>query len=657
MAKSSIQITFNEEFVAGSSISFTHQIGGNTPTTITETWVSTIRQAPNTVSSTSFSQGEIQEPQIIEFTVINYIDALLLDYGNILDAVLVSSDKILITAKNYNVIFSNFNASGNDATEVINNIDFEPFLAITSLTFTEATVNNKCDYVKVNITANKVVNQVTSPITLSPNASSFSFEYLRNTTSQLIISQSTEENTSTLKTPAKLSKPVVNVITTPSGGNIEVSAIGVDNLEYSIDNTTWKTDNNFTNLAVGNYTMYVKDTFGCKKSIAFIVGEFKPLTEEVRPIAYIDEENPILFKELQEIDGIITLKTLKNSLSCEIAKHSSEINNCFTHLRQIRDIESIQILNTYENISAYIQSENGKEYLIPDLKEKLTKLEETINCTIYSNNGKVSIYFDELPSWASKVGLPVFVGELNTYALIESVYFDDLKGKDVINFTNNYTDIEKITTAKVIYNKMPFDIYELKFDYLKYQNEDVYLVVEFTDSVFGAKTLVSELINVKEKQDDTLEVRYKSSENGNIMYASTGVWFQTRLKYEPFEPVSELGNENEKTDTNITSISSDRIEKWKIKFPFESLKSAQHLEQIFGLDIIEIEREQYKVAKRTPAKRLGYSGMSEFEVELYKLNTGFQEKPVNFVNKYISHALLTDGDALITDNDKTLIII
>lgn len=649
MAKSSIEITFNEVFVATNAISFTYQKGAETPQNIIETWVSTFRQNPNEVTT-----GGIND---VLTTTINYLDAVSLDYGSLFTFQLTSDNRILITAKDDNVVFSNFTVTDGDATELINNVTYTPVFEITDISYSEATTNNKCDYVKVDVTASESVSNVTGAVTLTPNSTTFSFEYLRNSTAVINVSNGTSNINVSIPTIDKLSTPEVNVINTPNGGNISITAMGYETFEYSIDNTNWKTDNTFTSLVVGSYTAYVRDSLGCVKSQAFYVPEFTPLIEEIEPITYIDEENPILFIENKDIDGVINLKNLRNSLSCDQAKHSAEINNTYKHLREVNDIESIQILNTYENVTAYLIGENFRQDLNVNIVEKLTSITEDINCTLFSKDNKAAIYFNELPNWSSKINLPVFVAELNTYAYLESVYFDEIKGKDVVLLTVSYSGSEVNTSSQVVYNKMPFDIYELKFDYKYFNNEDIRLVVEFEDANFEDKCFISELINVKKEQKDTVEVRYKGSENGSIMYASTGIWFQTRLEYLPPEPISELDNDNENTDTDVTPISTGRHEKWKFKFPYQSLRAGLQLEQIFGVDTIEIDRESYRVAKRDSAKRLGFSGMSDFEVELYRINYGYNEKPVDFINKYVSHKLLYTENGLLVDAEGKSIIV
>lgn len=48
---------------------------------------------------------------------------------------------------------------------------------------------------------------------------------------------------------------------------------GVPGYSYSLDNITYQTGNNFSGLATGNYTGWIKDTKGCTASVNFTIGQ------------------------------------------------------------------------------------------------------------------------------------------------------------------------------------------------------------------------------------------------------------------------------------------------------------------------------------------------------------------------------------------------
>lgn len=59
---------------------------------------------------------------------------------------------------------------------------------------------------------------------------------------------------------------------TPNNGTITVTASGSTGLTYSINGTTFQTENVFNNVAAGNYAVTVKDANGCTQTAAVTVG-------------------------------------------------------------------------------------------------------------------------------------------------------------------------------------------------------------------------------------------------------------------------------------------------------------------------------------------------------------------------------------------------
>src|SRR5690606_24210787 len=54
--------------------------------------------------------------------------------------------------------------------------------------------------------------------------------------------------------------------TVAANGTLLISASGNSVLEYSLDGTTWQSDSLFSNLASGEYTIFVRDEGGCETS-------------------------------------------------------------------------------------------------------------------------------------------------------------------------------------------------------------------------------------------------------------------------------------------------------------------------------------------------------------------------------------------------------
>ncbi len=57
-----------------------------------------------------------------------------------------------------------------------------------------------------------------------------------------------------------------------SNGSITVVATGSGTVQYSIDGTNWQNNGNFTGLAIGNYTIRIRDGSGCTRNVNEPVG-------------------------------------------------------------------------------------------------------------------------------------------------------------------------------------------------------------------------------------------------------------------------------------------------------------------------------------------------------------------------------------------------
>jgi hypothetical protein len=77
---------------------------------------------------------------------------------------------------------------------------------------------------------------------------------------------------STTSGPQVLSASIIHAACGNSNGTITATASGgVGALQYSINGTVYQAGNSFTNLAAGNYTLYVRDINGCVKSMPVTV--------------------------------------------------------------------------------------------------------------------------------------------------------------------------------------------------------------------------------------------------------------------------------------------------------------------------------------------------------------------------------------------------
>lgn len=82
-----------------------------------------------------------------------------------------------------------------------------------------------------------------------------------------------------------LSQPAINSLVVSNSscfgsddGSVTVNATGHGNLTYSLDNIVYQPSNSFTNLTVGNYNIFIKDTNDCVTDTSFVITEPDEIT-------------------------------------------------------------------------------------------------------------------------------------------------------------------------------------------------------------------------------------------------------------------------------------------------------------------------------------------------------------------------------------------
>ena len=126
-----------------------------------------------------------------------------------------------------------------------------------------------CDGATINLTATATAGMTYmwyKDGVLIANANQYSLSVNSQGNYTVLVTNSNNcSRTRTIVVTASDAAVITNVITTDLSDNntILVTASGQGTYVYSIDGTTYQTSNNFTNVAAGIYTVYVKDLYGC----------------------------------------------------------------------------------------------------------------------------------------------------------------------------------------------------------------------------------------------------------------------------------------------------------------------------------------------------------------------------------------------------------
>lgn len=578
MAYSKITITFSD--VEGMPLENSYlQISESTRSKIFVEQFYRNRSAPYKVAIPVFTE----EATYLGFISQNYADAFQLDHNvyneydiEVINGVTGSGmGQVIITAKYPGAVFGIYS---NDSGAFINvsNEPAIPEVHITSSSLTEATTN-KCQNVKVNVTTDILATKILSPIVVNPNTNNpFSFDYARGQTFNVIVEDSNgKQATKQIITPSVLT--VLNFTVTannsPNGGTVTIVPSGLSGLEleYSLDNSTWQEENVFSGLIVGDYTVYIRDNFGCSVSIPFTVDEFN-ITE---PFFYISKANSLRFAQRVIWNNINVFKTDENTLSCE-----SPVLLPYGEMQDFKkeDVITTQFKSNYTtNIAKSIDS-LGIEVVLPITKKSYNiGIKDKRQAIKYNlGNSKTGIYFTAgntydfdtnvaNGSYVLNGGLPEW-GRIGNYLLIdtawyeiEQIIYDEAKTADVLVISNVYTGAQTNTIVGSVYNRENYEVYEFTTNMIDFIDNLFQVKITAENDLFPNIEYLSEKINVTEKVDDLWEIRYKNSTNTDINY-STGIEHLIRVPFNKMQGKYDEESDTYKTDTTAKLLNADLYE-------------------------------------------------------------------------------------------------
>ena len=282
--------------------------------------------------------------------------------------------------------------------------------SITDIAILEADTD-PCNNVKLSVTTSFQSSDMTSPVNSIVTTNPFVFTYPRNDSSfKLTMIESGNTDTKTLYIPKLLPSLVsAQVINTPSQiatVNVNLSPPLFQNqtingvrypliFEYSLDNTVWQASNSFTGLAIGNYTVYVRDNIGCSVSVSFEVTTFLPNLIDFDAVSRISNLNSIRFKEDAVFTNCGTRKLPTNTLSFE--ERDNRPDRSFVQLVQQCDTLATQIDSNYGVNTAKLVDCDGVETDLPVTKmtDNMNKSDVRDGTITSSGAGTISVRFGD----------------------------------------------------------------------------------------------------------------------------------------------------------------------------------------------------------------------------------------------------------------------
>ena len=589
-------------------------------------------------------------------TAIAYVDSFNLDYNPLgLFVVNRLSNVVTIKSTDPNIEFTsivgflNKNNDPLDFTSVITNFNTSAnVISITDVSFS-ASDTDICNKIKVTATTN--IAPVTAnyslfglaPINIPNPTTTSVFEIPRDTQFQFNVTGTANSNVHRSDGIPKLQSPTVSIINTPVGAtiNIIIHVFTGLTLTYSIDDVNYQTNNVFTTLPNGNYTCYVKDQFGCKKSVSVVVDGVS--TNE--KFFAVSDSNSLMFA-IQETTGTCTtFKNDKNTLSYQedVKAQHKEIQ-----LYQTCDTVPNQFLSSFNVNEVNVIDDTGTKTPVQITKKSnFIGIKDKRDCTIFNyGNGKTGIYFTSgnkydydtnavLPdNYILNGKLPAFaeIGNYislnNTWFEIENITFDESREYEVIVISNVYTGIDAPSVISSIYNLEPYEIYDFYIDFSTYA--DKLLQVEI---IAGNNEVIalSEFICVKEFQPKTMLLKAYNKSNNDVYY-DTGIVQTVRLGLK-----AKQIKDDEEIDVNTTDTSSDLVkslisEAYEFSlYPITTYRVKQ-IRRLVSHEFVFIDGQRYVIKSFEQGDRVGDSNLYEVKFVMLKAEDNYTNKGVNQIN-------------------------
>lgn len=486
----------------------------------------------------------------------------------------------------------------------INSVEFLP------------TDSSPCSKVKVRVTTSQPIAQasVNNGAWFPINGPVYEFEWFRGQTFNLkltnYIGKQISRNITTPYTIETNSNIILlNVVNSINGGSVAVIAPFSSSFKhyYSLDNLNWQENNSFSGLLEGNYTAYVKDEFGCSKSIPFKIQPYENNIISLNDYHYISKANSIRYAE--RVDFEQNYKTDENTLSCEM-----DVIKPYKQIQQFipADIITTQFKSNYDINNAYVIYENNI-VLIPvtkktnniGLKDKRTAIKYNIGngvTGVYFINGNILDFLNNsiigtyqlngfLPEWAKKGNVMQMD---NVWYKISDIMFDENKNADVIMINSIYTGVDTNTIVASEYNRENYDVFEFPVNMQTYLDKKIRVQIEMSGNSSSVEkvTYLSEEIHILNSIENSIELRYKNTKNTDILY-STGIEHLLRLTYDLNSGKDVNTSENHKTDDRAILLDAKIYESNAFKFEPLTKELWRKLKIALSHDLIFIDGVGY----------------------------------------------------------------
>lgn len=581
---SEIKLTFTDDLVVGAQLGFVINgtTTGGSPFSFNVIWDWVNTRSTNYQITTGIITGVLGER-----AAINFHQAAILDMPSYTISRIGNEVTIRIDNTALNVAFS-------WTPQIYAPTSPVPTLICTTHPSIEVNINNgagafdfdsvvmsesdtaPCTSVKVTVTATELIETLFSPLTILNNTDDpLVFDWVRG--QQITITAVNDNNqviNRTIQTPSVLSASNTNIsiFNSPNGSTVTVSHVNTYGLQisYSLNGTDWQ-DFPFSGLSAGNYTLHVRDNFGCSFTVPFTTSQF---ADTYSPIFYISKSNSLRFAKRIDFGNASNYKNDENTLSYE---EDVKLPYRFIHDLQSADIPRIQFKSNYTTNTVKVVKSDSTEISVPVVKmSNNLRSKDKRDAYVYGLGTKTYVYFQAgniydyttgaitgtyalngtLPIWA-KVGNYIAIS--GVWALIEDTFFNESLNADVIVFDGVYSHVSPTNIVSSIFNIQDYEVYEFEIDMVHYIDQDIHVRINADHDTWADQVYLSEQINVKVLQENTCEIKYWNSDNTDVFYA-TGITHKIRPQIINKGGINDQEQESYKTDSNVKLLSADVYE-------------------------------------------------------------------------------------------------
>jgi len=525
---------------------------------------------------------------------------------------------------------SRFFQSGSLVNKTIVNTQEDPSIVVSDLIYKEADTL-PCKNILIEADTNVLATEykINDGSFVSNTENPLSFEHIRGSVIFLTVKDNEGNEDSIIRrAPYSLvsSNIEVTYVNSPQGATVTITVSDSEGLdiEYSLDNITYKESNTYSGLFEGDYTVYVRDQLGCEESKEFTIESFEDIGVGER-VPYSDlpsKSNSIRYSKIVDTTDCSNYKNEENTLTSDIPYVENACS--YSQLFQSCDIITTQFKTNYRVNKAtviYISNTPGPTKgttIFVDQpvvqKSNNTDLKDSRDGIIYNLEGagqQSGIYFTNgktynydtgeetgdyslngnLPSWGT-IGNFLFYN--NAWFEILNIVYDDSKSAYVLVINLVYTNEEAVVKLSSIYNVEKYNIFEFDIDMSLFNDKQIQVNITQTDEnlSFEDEVYLSEIIDIATVQKGTILIEYYNDTNTDIFYA-TGIINKIRMPIEYLGGGYSDSTESEKTDSNTYLINAEAYENDTIFFKLMPKQIMRKVFQALAHKFVFLNEVQY----------------------------------------------------------------